>query len=65
MHGRVESRPTIISCRSEPVKFNGWFRPIMTCAFCHCEIPDTQPFNFCPFCGQTIFAINEDKSKFF
>lgn len=28
------------------------FRRGMTCAFCHSEIPDTQPFNFCPFCGQ-------------
>lgn len=37
----------------------------MTCAFCHSEIPDTQPFNFCPFCGQTIMAINDDRPKFF
>lgn len=26
----------------------------MICQFCKCEIPDTQPFNFCPTCGQTI-----------
>ena len=33
----------------------------MTCAFCHCEIPDTQPFNFCPSCGQTILSLDDDR----
>ena len=35
----------------------------MTCAFCHCEIPDTQPFNFCPSCGQTILAMEPDRQS--
>lgn len=41
------------------------FRRGMTCTFCHSEIPNTQPFNFCPFCRQTIMAINDDKPKIF
>ena len=50
-------RPTTPSNRSEPLESDGMFRRGMTCAFCHSEIPDTQPFNFCPFCGQTIMAV--------
>lgn len=34
----------------------------MICAFCHCEIPDTQPFNFCPTCGQTIMSVQDPTS---
>lgn len=31
----------------------------MICQFCKCEIPDTQPFNFCPTCGQTIASFKD------
>ena len=50
---------TVLLGRSEPVKSLRGFATLMTCAFCHCEIPDTQPFNFCPTCGQTIMAVQD------
>ena len=41
-------------CRESPL---GTRASSPYCAFCHSGIPDTQPFNFCPYCGQTILVV--------
>ncbi len=38
-------------------------RRAMKCPFCNTEVPATQPFNFCPTCGQTLPS-DEGKGHF-
>lgn len=63
-----DSSPTYNLFRSVGIpQIDGVFRQDMTYAFQHSAIPDTQPFNLCPYYGQTTIAVPDpiDRMRMF